>query len=179
MSELGKTSKSDLTNQKFGLLTALEPTDQRLNRGVIWKCQCDCGNIHYASLTNLKSGSVSRCKDCFIRSKGEEKIKLLLQKNDFSFETEKTFFDCIGEQKHPYRFDFYVENQYLIEFDGIQHYKTGGWNTIENLKNTQQRDQYKNSWCQKNKIPLIRIPYYKLETLTIEDLKLETTKYLI
>lgn len=31
-------NKLDLTNQKFGLLTALEPTSQRKHGGVVWKC---------------------------------------------------------------------------------------------------------------------------------------------
>jgi len=45
------------------------------------------------------------------------------------------------------------------------------------LKRQQWRDWYKNEWCKKNGIPLIRIPYTKLSSLTIEDLRLETTKF--
>ena len=49
--------------------------------------------------------------------------------------------------------------------------------TKENFKKTKEKDNYKNEWCKKNGIPLIRIPYTKLSSLTIEDLRLETTKF--
>lgn len=82
------------------------------------------------------------------------------------------------------RFDFYVNQEYIIEFDGKQHFeeckgRENTWFTEENLKTIRQRDEYKNNWCKKHNIPLIRIPYYVLENLTIEDLLLETTKYLV
>lgn len=41
-----------------------------------------------------------------------------------------------------------------------------------------QRDNIKNNYCFKNNIPLIRIPYTK-KNITINDLKLETTQFLI
>ena len=65
-----------------------------------------------------------------------------------------------------------MNNEYLIEYDGEQHftYKEEGWNTKINFEETQFRDNYKNQWSKDNNIPLIRIPYTKLSTLTIEDL---------
>ena len=43
------------------------------------------------------------------------------------------------------RFDFYVNNQYLIEYDGSQHFTSygNGWNTDEQVIETQKRDAYK------------------------------------
>lgn len=38
-----KTFK-DLTNQKFGKLTALYPTSMKDNTHMYWMCKCDCGN---------------------------------------------------------------------------------------------------------------------------------------
>lgn len=36
----------DMTGQRFGKLTVIERTDERTNNGsVIYKCQCDCGNV--------------------------------------------------------------------------------------------------------------------------------------
>lgn len=79
-----------------------------------------------------------------------------------------------------YRFDFYVENKYLIEYDGIQHFSPGsGWNTLEQLKKTQEKDKLKNLWCQQHNIPLIRIPYTHLDEITIEDLKINTSNFLL
>lgn len=42
-----------------------------------------------------------------------------------------------------------------------------------------ERDKKKTDYCLKNNIPLIRIPYYKKQDLTIEDLKLQTTQFLM
>ena len=47
----------DLTGQKFGRLTVLEPTENKTNDGRrIWKCLCECGNIKFTSCQNLKRG---------------------------------------------------------------------------------------------------------------------------
>ena len=35
--------KKDLTGQRFGRLTALEPTEDRHRTSVVWRCRCDCG----------------------------------------------------------------------------------------------------------------------------------------
>ena len=69
----------------------------------------------------------------------------------------------------------------MIEFDGEQHflYKNNGWNTKEQFLKTQQSDKEKNEYCKRNNIPLIRIPYTHMNSLSIEDLRLDTTKFLI
>ena len=51
----------DLTGQKFGKLIALEPTDQKRNKSVVWKCRCECGNIVYATSRNLQIGDIKSC----------------------------------------------------------------------------------------------------------------------
>jgi len=79
------------------------------------------------------------------------------------------------------RFDFYVNNQYIIEYDGETHYQhnSHGWYNEEHLRKTQERDIIKNQWCKDNNIPLIRIPYTHLNDLKIEDLLLETSEYIV
>jgi len=58
---LGKTIK-DLTGKKFNRLTVLEPTKKRSHSGVvIWKCQCDCGNIAEVRSDNLTGGRTQSC----------------------------------------------------------------------------------------------------------------------
>lgn len=184
MSEIGKNNSSmaNLTGQVFGDLTAIEPTDKRQGRSVVWLCRCKCGNYHLASNNNLKNGSVIHCSECKIHSKGEEKIKQLLSQNNIPFEMEKTFDSCKNpETNRALRFDFYVDNKYLIEFDGSQHFISGntGWMTEERVKENQLRDNIKNKWCKENNIPLIRIPYTELSYLTLKDLNINTTKFLI
>lgn len=184
MSEIGKEFNpiKDLKGQRFGHLIALEPTEERKNKSVIWKCQCDCGNIYYVKSNHLQNNEILHCDKCASFCKGEYKIKTLLLENYIPFEREKTFDNCrFLDTNRPARFDFYVDNKYIIEYDGEQHFiATGyGWNTIEQLAKTKEHDVFKNKYCKDNNIPIIRIPYNKYNTLCIDDLKLETTKYLI
>lgn len=113
---------------------------------------------------------------CVKDSYGVMIIKSLLTINNIRFETEKIFEDCIfNDTKKKGRFDFYVNNQYLIEFDGQQHFSfSGGWNTEEQMLKTQKHDRIKDRWCQEHNIPIIRIPYWAIDNLTIEDLLLNS-----
>lgn len=170
---LGRSNKKNLTGMVFGKLTVLEDSGERYNGNVLWRCQCECGAQPLIKGTSLLRG-VKSC-GC-LKSKGESRIAELLSENNIIFETQKTFDDCIfpNSNYHAY-FDFWVNNKYLIEFDGIQHFTAhdnkNGWNTEENLVKTKERDAYKDNWCKDKGIPLVRIPYTKLSTLTIEDLR--------
>lgn len=56
------TKKIDLTGQRFGKLTALNPTDKRMDQGsVVWLCRCDCGNLKEVSARRLIRGKVKSC----------------------------------------------------------------------------------------------------------------------
>lgn len=151
----------------------------------MWRCLCDCGGEKNISTSDLKRGYVTSC-GC-IASKGEELIASILNSNNISFETQKTFFNCtFPNTKNLARFDFYVNNQYLIEFDGEQHFYPMDFsgNKSEEQKQfdfqlNQTRDNYKNQWCKDNNIPLIRIPYTHYKNLCLEDLLLETSKFII
>lgn len=175
-----KTS-NNLIGQRFGKLIVLEKTEKRTkNRCIIWKCKCDCGNICEVSTKNLTQCYTSSC-GCVRASNGELKISQILLENHIPFETEKTFQNCRSYKNHLLRFDFYVENKYIIEFDGIHHIQSlnfGNYNE-EHFKEIQINDKIKNKWCKENNIPLIRIPYKKLKTLCLNDLLLETSKFIV
>lgn len=142
-----------------------------------WICQCSCGKIQSVFGCNLGRISFS-CGHNHIKSLGEEKIKKILIENNILFETQKVMFQFNKHGNAP--FDFYVDNKYLIEYDGITHYKAiGGWNTEESIAAQQRRDNLKNQWCKENNIPLIRIPYTHLKELCLKDLLLETSKFII
>ena len=173
----GCTQKNDLTNQIFGELTVLYPTEKRAsNGGIIWHCKCSCGNEKDIPGAYLLNGTTKSC-GCLSISTESYVIWELLTKYSIQFETEKTFSGCkFIDTGYSARYDFWVENSYLIEYDGKQHY-TGWWNDKNSLISIQEHDTYKNQWCRENNIPLIRIPYTKLDTLCIEDLMLETTQF--
>ena len=179
----------DLIGQKFTKLTVIrratkEETFLRPKGIRYWFCECDCGGKHIVSTSDLKRGKVASC-GC-MNSKGEAIIAKLLSEFNISFCRQATFENLKSESGKFYAFDFAILKNntidYLIEFDGIQHFEStrqfdnGG---IESLKENQRRDSIKNEWCRENKIPLIRIPYTKLQTLEIEDLLLDSSKYIM
>lgn len=169
----------DLTGKKFGKLTVLEITDKRdSSNGIIWKCKCECGRECFASRAALRQGLIKSC-GCLKASKGELKIRELLTTYGIDYETEKTFENCrFLDSNKLARFDFFVENSYIIEFDGEQHFASQiTWG--DNPYHRYEKDLQKMWYCKTNEIPLIRIPYSALDTLDIEDLLLDTSKYLL
>ena len=104
-------------------------------------------------------------------------LKICAQKGGFhwiKYEREKRFASCKNKRTLP--FDFYVENKYLIEFDGIQHYSNESKFYTENVKHN---DKIKDTWCKKHHIPLIRIPYTHFDNLKLEDLLLDTSQFIV
>ena len=171
-------NKKDLTGQVIGEWTVLgldETGGDEHHRK--WLCQCSCGKI--ASVFGCNLGRISfSCGHAKNKSIGENKIIQLLTENKIAFETQKVMFKY-GVHGNA-KFDFYVDNKYLIEYDGTTHYiPIGGWNNEEAVLKTQERDIIKNQWCREHNIPLIRIPYTHLKDLCIEDLLLETTNFLV
>ena len=52
----------DITGKRFGMLTALYPTDRRTDKGyVIWHCRCDCGRELGVSYNDLRYSATSSC----------------------------------------------------------------------------------------------------------------------
>ena len=178
----GEKFQKDILGQTFGELTVIEKMEERSNnREIIWKCKCSCGNYCEVPGSILRFGKKKACSICLKKeSQGENTIKNILIKNNISFTQEQKFNSCrFLDTNALARFDFYVNNKYLIEYDGIQHFEYGntGWNTKDTFIKTKEHDIYKTNWCNENNIPLIRIPYTHLKNLCIEDLQLETTKW--
>ena len=165
--------------KRYGLLTIIKYTGNKNEKNCrMVLCKCDCGNEKEIPLTYLHKGTQS-C-GCLI-SKGENKISQLLKENNISFIPQYSFNDCIFETNYPAKFDFYIQNKYIIEFDGEQHfkYRDSGWNTKENFDKVKEHDRLKNKYCKEHNIPLIRIPYTHLKNICIEDLKPETSQFLV
>lgn len=161
----------DLTNQRFGKLVVLKKVEGLSgSNSTLWLCQCDCGNQKIIESRNLRSGFTQSC-GCLKQSHGELLIEQLLAQNHILFQKEY----LIKIKNKNLRFDFAIFNneklQYLIEFDGKQHFEPidffGG---EEYFKKIQENDNLKNQWCKDNNIPLIRISYKDYDKITIKDL---------
>ena len=174
-------TKISLLGQTIGNFTVLESI-QGTKHGVRhkWRCRCNlCGNENvYINTDNLKH---QLSCGCLIESKGTMQIKEILQENQINFMQEKTFSNLIFDSGRKARFDFYVDNKYIIEYDGVQHFiqGNGAYDNKEKFQLTQEHDAIKNQYCKDNNIPLIRIPYTELDNITLEMLIPETSQYLI
>lgn len=51
----------DLTGQRFGRLTVINPTDIRKGNSVKWLCKCDCGKKCIVASIDLRNGSTRSC----------------------------------------------------------------------------------------------------------------------
>ena len=174
-----KNNYKNLEGQKFNRLTAKEFLSSNGKGGTLWRCECDCGNTNFITTSNhLTSGNTQSC-GC-LKSIGESNIAKILTQNNIKFEQQKKFSDAIYEEtKGVMRFDFYLpEHNRLIEFDGIQHFKSlGGWNDEKNLTLVIKRDRIKNEYALSHNIPLIRIPYWERDNITLEMIMED--KYLV
>lgn len=54
-------TKPSIAGQRFGRLVAIEPTDRKQGRKVIWSCRCDCGNTKDVPIDALNAGRVQSC----------------------------------------------------------------------------------------------------------------------
>lgn len=176
---ISKNFSKDITNKRFGNLIAVESTQERKHGSIVWKCQCDCGNIHFATTELLLAGKVSSC-GC-IKSKGNQKIQQILEQNNISFVKEY----CVRINNINYYYDFaIVENEKVIcfiEYDGILHFpqdKNHGWNNAINWEKTQQNDKIKNNYAENKGIPLVRIPYFDYDLLNIKYIQERLNKIL-
>ena len=107
-------------------------------------------------------------------SRGEIKIQEILIKSGLEFAEEYSFPDLVSNTGRPLRFDFAVFDDehnidFLIEFQGIQHYeaksKFGGYN---GLRKQQYNDMRKRQYCKIHGFTLVVIPYWDEPRVTYD-----------
>ena len=122
---------SDITGQKFEMLTALYPVWERKdNRSVVWHCRCDCGNEVDVPYNNLVHCNM---KSCGCRKKAHDK-KL----GSFLTHIDGTSVDMIKSKKVPsdnttgYRGVYLIKGKYVakIVFQKKAYY-LGTYESIE------------------------------------------------
>ena len=160
----------NLKGQRFGKLIAMYPTSMKDCSHMYWVCQCDCGNQHEVSSNNLKRGSTQSC-GCIAASIGEMNIKKILEDNNIEYKEQITFDDLKNIKPLRYDFGIYENGELvrLIEFDGIQHFEEQSYFT-HNLTSTKNNDIIKNRYSKNNNIPLVRIPYWERDKMTLDML---------
>lgn len=175
--KLGTSKGKNLVGQIFGNLTVIEKTNKRQDGRIVWKCRCSCGQIIEVPSAYLLRGTKTHCGCQATNSKGEKKVVELLEQYGLAYKREKSFPDLLSNNKRL-RFDFFVENLFLIEYDGKQHFiKDSGYGA--DLENIQQRDKLKNAYALQKHIPLVRINYQDYDNFTIYDIVPEQFQFLL
>lgn len=170
-------SEQEMLNQRFGKLIVKARSERKGSGGELyWICQCDCGNLIEVRGHDLRRQDENRTVSCgcFHRSIGATNIMDCLIFNGIDFIDEYVFPDLSKS-----RFDFAIIEHgqviRLIEFDGEQHYKNvEKWGGLELQQN---RDAVKNEYALSNNIPLVRIPYWERDNITLDLIM--SDKYLV
>lgn len=171
-SKLKNGTIDNLVGQRFGLLTVLEKDIIKTKEtGIVyWICQCDCGNIKSIRGQSLKCKNENRTVSCGCKHKslGELNIIDILNTNNILFLEQYRFLNLPNK---PYDFALIEGNKVirLIEFDGEQHYyEVQKWRTT--LDMIKRRDNEKNEYALSHDIPLVRIPYWERDNITLDML---------
>jgi hypothetical protein len=156
---------NDLTDIRFGLLTAIKSVGRDKSGHHMWECQCDCGGMATVSSIALISGNTSSCGCLRNHSVGEAIINRWLLSMNCKFRRQITFEDCLSPKGAKLKYDFGIYDNHqnllgLIEYDGIQHSRPidffGGEDAFNYL---QECDIIKCNYATQHNIPLLRINY--------------------
>jgi len=161
------------------LLTKKEDYKNK-NQPILLKC-IKCGDSYFVDFNNFINRKKYNCNKCSPKSKGEEIISNILNKNKINYEPQKIFNSCKNKKHLP--FDFYISDyKLLIEYDGEFHFHPRMLNGVDlkkaedNLKIQQNNDRIKTEWAKINNIPLLRIPYWEfdnIEEIIVKELNLQ------
>lgn len=106
-------------------------------------------------------------------------INQILSENNINYLTQ---YAVQSSNNGYYRFDFVLLDDdsniiRFIEFDGEQHYADKCSQYYGDFEEIHKRDLEKNEYCKNNNIPLVRIPYWERDNLTLD--MIVGNKYLI
>lgn len=141
------------------------------NKKVWFKCE-NGKHEDYLQTIHNKINLGCRCPKCkMFNSKGERKIEEFLKNMNANYVREYSFKDLVSNANRKLKFDFAIKNnkgkvKALIEYDGEFHYeKHYKSNNVESLFSQMERDNIKSKYAKKNKIKLIRIPYWEFDNI--------------
>lgn len=160
----------EIIGNRYGKLVVIKFLYKDKRNQKVYLCQCDCGNTIEVIASSLLTGNTSSC-GC-LKSKGEYIINTILSSNNITFTTQKTYPDLVSPNNHLLKFDYYINNNFLLEYDGTQHFAvTGGWNASEEeLEKRKEYDLLKDEYAKSHNIPLKRIPYWDYDQITLENI---------
>jgi hypothetical protein len=60
----------NLKGLRYGKLRVLKIDCRLPSRAIRWLCECDCGNVHKVTTSNLTRGRTLSCKECGVAARG-------------------------------------------------------------------------------------------------------------
>ena len=175
----------DRTGKTYGYLyvkriATSEESPQKEYGGAYWICDClKCGRTNVCIRGDyLENGNTKSC-GCLV-SVNESQIAQMLNNLHIQYKQQYSFKDLFSNREcDKLYYDFAIFNNntliYIIEYDGIQHFEKNHFH--QDFTVIHKNDLEKNKYCFDHNIPIIRIPYNK--EYNLNDLKLETTRYLL
>lgn len=158
-----KNNMLNLTNQKFGYLTAIKIVNK--NRGsFVWECLCDCGNVVFVTTPELRNRDTVSCgclTDSFIAT---EMKKYYVRKYD-AIPEYKIIKNSKTNRWLPY--DIYIpEKNIFIEIQGEQHYvnKPFWYSSEKEFENRKYLDNIKKNFAKENGV-FIEVDLRKIKTI--------------
>ena len=129
---------------------------------------CMCGTVSSYIPRHIldKDSSCPSCNENRVlprQSIGVQQIRAELDRRKIRYETEVSFDEC--RRVRPLKFDFCVyltqtEDDYiLIEYDGLQHFRSSGSIRASTVEVNKERDAIKDRFCHEYGIPFYRISY--------------------
>jgi hypothetical protein len=77
---ISEANSKDLRGKKYGYLTVIKRSEiGSVSKGVMWECECKCGNITKVATEHLISGAIVSC-GCRRKEAGEE-VKKYIEEN--------------------------------------------------------------------------------------------------
>src|SRR5574340_940921 len=142
-----------MIGQKFNKLTVKEDTGKRINRGIVWLCECECGNLVEVRANNLRKGHTKSC-GCMKRksdSMGPEifprgKLSIESQSMESQEENIKDFKEVRIKTGDEIEKPKFIKLSTIIEFEGKREtvYKCA-------LRIGRNPDELASIWTQGNK----------------------------
>ena len=105
------------------------------------------------------------------RSRGELKIEDILATAGMTFKTEYIFPELVSTNGRPLRFDFAIFDDdgcvdFLIEFQGEQHYKSvAHFGGAKHLYQQKYNDNKKRVFCAHKELVLVAIPHWDYDEM--------------
>ncbi len=156
----------DIIGNRYGKLTVVSRSSDKVGRDILWLCQCDCGNKSKNTKGNLKSGRVISC-GC-LKKEGNNKSHMMSKTRQYYIWAFEGFWEDMRDGykdnltidrinsdenycKENCKWSTYLEqgnnkrNNHVVEFNGERH-NLSEWSRLLNINVHTITDRLRRDW---------------------------------